>query len=78
MMPNWQGPGWREGWYDIDSSEGFVTASIIGLLGSVGIAFGGTQLAIAHHWPTQNITIDQGVAILAATTGIEFIFITVL
>ena len=78
MVPNWQGPGWREGWRDPDSSEGFITASIIGLLGSVGIAFGGTRLAIAHQWPTQNITIDQEVAILAATTGIEFIFITVL
>lgn len=78
MMPNWQGPGWREGWRDPENSEGFVSAYIVGLLGTTGIAWAGTRIAIAHHRPTQNISIDAEVAILAATTALEFTFITML
>ena len=78
MMPNWQGPRWREGWRDPDTSEGFVTAFIVGLLGSTGIAWAGTRLAIAHHAPTQNSTIDTEILILAATTALEFTFVTIL
>ena len=72
LMPNWGRPGWRDG----ANSEGFMTACIVGLLGSTGIAWLGTRVAIAHHAPTQNITVDTEVAILAATTAIEFIFVT--
>ena len=78
LMPNGQGPGWRDGWRDPDNSEGFVTAFIVGLLGTTGIAWAGTRIAIAHHWPTQNVSIDTEVAILAATTAMEFTFITML
>ncbi len=68
----------RPGWRDPDNSEGFMTAFIVGLLGTTGIAWAGTRLAIAHHAPTQNISIDATVAILAATTALEFTFITML
>ncbi len=74
LMPNWGRPGWR----DPDNSEGFMTAFIVGLLGTTGIAWTGTRLAIAHHTPTRNISIDTEVAILAGTTAMEFIFITVM
>ena len=72
LMPNWGRPGWR----DPENSEGFMTACIVGLLGSTGIAWLGTRIAIAHHAPTQNITVDTEVAILAGTTALEFIFVT--
>ena len=72
LMPNWGRPGWR----DPENSEGFMTACIVGLLGSTGIAWLGTRLAIAHHAPTRNITVDTEVAILAGTTALEFIFVT--
>lgn len=72
LMPNWGRPGWR----DPENSEGFMTACIVGLLGSTGIAWLGTRLAIAHHAPTKNITVDTEVAILAGTTALEFIFVT--
>ena len=77
-MPMFEGPGWHEGWRDPENSEGCMTSCIVGLLGSVGIAWAGTRVAIAHHWPTRNITIDQEVMILVATTGLEFIFIKAL
>lgn len=72
LMPNWGRPDYRDG----GSREGFWTACVVGLLGSTGIAWLGTRVAIAHHHPTQNITVDAEVAILAATTAIEFIFVT--
>ena len=71
LMPDWARPAWRE-----PGREGFWTACVIGLLGSTGIAWLGTRVAIAHHAPTQNITVDTEVAILAATTALEFIFVT--
>ena len=78
LMPDGQGPGWRVGWRDPDNSEGFISAFIVGLVGTTGIAWAGTRIAIGHHWPTQNISIDTEVAILAATTAMEFTFITIL
>ena len=73
LMPNWVArPEWRDG----AGREGFWTACVVGLLGSTGIAWLGTRLAIAHHAPTQNITVDAEVLILAATTAVEFIFVT--
>ena len=74
LMPNPGSPRWR----DPDNSEGFLTTFIVGLLGTTGIAWAGTRLAIAHHAPTRNISIDTEVAILAGTTAMEFIFITVM
>ena len=73
LMPNWVA---RPEWRDTEGREGFWTACIVGLLGSTGIAWLGTRLAIAHHAPTQNITVDAEVLILAATTAVEFIFVT--
>ena len=49
---------------------------MIGGAGVVSIAWGGTRLAIAKHWPTQNITIDTEVGILAATGLVQYLFIT--
>ena len=68
----------RPNYRNADESEGFMSAFIVGIVGVTGIAWGGTHLAIAHKWPTQNITIEPEVAILAATTAVEFIFLTVL
>lgn len=73
LMPNWvPRPEWRDG----AGREGFWTACVIGLLGSTGIAWLGTRLAIGHHAPTQNISVDTEIWILAATTAVEFIFVT--
>lgn len=72
LMPNWGRPEWR----DAQNREGFMTACVVGLLGSTGIAWAGTRLAIAHHAPTQNITVDTEVLILAGTSALEFIFVT--
>ncbi|KAK3174369.1 hypothetical protein OEA41_001613 [Lepraria neglecta] len=71
MWPAFPRPNYR----NADESEGFMSAFIVGIVGVTGIAWGGTHLAIAHKWPTQNITIEP---ILAATTAVEFIFLTVL
>ena len=74
LWPAFPRPNYR----NADESEGFMSAFIVGIVGVTGIAWGGTHLAIAHKWPTQNITIEPEVAILAATTAVEFIFLTVL
>ncbi|KAK3170363.1 hypothetical protein OEA41_009750 [Lepraria neglecta] len=67
LRPNWRDPG---------ASDGFVTTFLIGGAGVVSIAWGGTRLAIAKHWPTENITIDTEVGILAATGLVQYLFIT--
>ena len=67
LRPNWRDPG---------ASEGFVTTFLIGGGGVVSIAWGGTRLAIAKHWPTENITMDTEVGILAATSLVQYLFIT--
>ena len=68
----------RPNYRNADASEGFMSAFLVGVVGVTGIAWGGTHLAIAHKWPTANITIESEIAILAATTAVEFIFCTIL
>jgi hypothetical protein len=68
----------RPDYRNADASEGFMSAFLVGIVGFTGIAWGGTDLAIAHKWPTANITIETEIAILAATTAVEFIFCTIL
>lgn len=69
-------PALRPDWRDPGSSDGFLTTFLIGGGGVVSIAWGGTRLAIAKHWPTENITIDTEVGILAATSLVQYLFIT--
>ncbi|KAL2049304.1 hypothetical protein ABVK25_010401 [Lepraria finkii] len=69
-------PSLRPDWRDPGSSDVVVTTVLIGGGGVVSIAWGGTRLAIAKHWPTENITIDTEVGILAATSLVQYLFIT--
>ena len=71
-------PYLRPNYRDINNSEGFMSAFLVGVVGVTGIAWTGTHLAISGKWPTQNITIETEIAILAGTTMIETIFLTVL
>ena len=68
----------RPNWRDPDTSEGFVTAFIIGGLGVASIGYGGTHLGVIHEGITANISLATEVRILAATGFLEYVFLTVL
>jgi hypothetical protein len=67
-------PVWRNG----DTSDGYISTFLIGGGGVVTIAWGGTRLAIAKEWPTENITMSTEVGLLAATSLVQYLFITAL
>ncbi|KAL2038680.1 hypothetical protein N7G274_008438 [Stereocaulon virgatum] len=71
-------PALRPNWRNPDTSDGYISTFLIGGGGVVSIAWGGTRLAIAKAWPTENITMDTEVGLLAATSLVQYLFITAL
>ena len=69
-------PSLRPDWRNRDTSDGYISTFLIGGGGVVAIAWGGTRLAIAKAWPTENITMNTEVGLLAATSLVQYLFIT--
>ena len=70
--------GIRPDWRDLENSEGFWTAYLLGGIGVFGIGYTGTHLGVIHEGITANISVETEVQILAATGFMEYVFLTML
>ena len=68
----------RPNWRDVENSEGFWTAYLLGGIGVIGIGYTGTHLGVIHEGITANISVETEVQILAATGFMEYVFLTML